>query len=637
MLIPDQETELDFLNGEAISNTIALLLTNNRQHPLTVGIHGAWGAGKTTILKMLAAKLREDDNITVLWFNGWTFEGFDDAKMVLIETTISELAQRRTGINQVKSVATKLLRRVNWLKLLKRSSGLAWNVITGLPSFDQVGSAIELLGGHPDGVSEGDQRNQSDNSLLRSAEPDTLPNTLSSFRKEFKELLDTTNTDQLVVLIDDLDRCLPATAIQTLEAIKLFLSVPKTAFIIGADESMIEYAVRQHFPDTAVTSGPLSYSRNYLEKLVQVPFHIPALGRQETRIYVTLLLVQILVGDDHDGFRRLLRQARALLATPWIEGSLSQEAVKAVDERRGEDLDQAFILAQQIAPVLAEGAKGNPRQIKRFLNTLLLRQEIASARGFGDLIAQPVLGKLMLAERFQPDFYGHVASQIMGDRQGHAADIKALEGAIETTGDQRQRSVTERRSRNTRDMEPSDIERWQQNDWIKRWLRIQPAMGDVDLRPYVFVAHDDAILGGGAGLGRLDDLFERLCGGRMAVSGAHKEVKSLSPADAGILFDRVRERVLSAGTFRAQPSGIDGLGVLAKYHTRLQLEVVSLLQTLTPSTLGPWAVGGWTDYITEPRAQNALRDLIKSWSDQNENTVLKNAAKLTARASQGAL
>ena len=75
-----------------------------------------------------------------------------------------------------------------------------------------------------------------------------LPETIHAFRKDFLALLSEAKVDQLVVLIDDLDRCLPATAIQTLEAIRLFLFVPKTAFIIGADEAMIEYAVRQPLP-----------------------------------------------------------------------------------------------------------------------------------------------------------------------------------------------------------------------------------------------------------------------------------------------------------------------------------------------------------------------------------------------------
>ena len=92
-------------------------------------------------------------------------------------------------------------------------------------------------------------------------------------------MLKASEIDQLVVLIDDLDRCLPDTAIETLEAIRLFVFASRTAFVIAADEAMIEYAVRKHFPDLPDTTGPQTYSRNYLEKLIQIPFRIPALRR----------------------------------------------------------------------------------------------------------------------------------------------------------------------------------------------------------------------------------------------------------------------------------------------------------------------------------------------------------------------
>jgi predicted KAP-like P-loop ATPase len=132
-----------------------------------------------------------------------------------------------------------------------------------------------------------------------------VPEEIAGFRKAFDSLLKEADIDQLIVLIDDLDRCLPDTAIETLEAVRLFVFTSRTAFVVAADEAMIEYAVRKHFPDLPDTTGPQTYARNYLEKLIQVPFRIPALGYAETRIYVTLLLVGAELGEDNTSFEKL--------------------------------------------------------------------------------------------------------------------------------------------------------------------------------------------------------------------------------------------------------------------------------------------------------------------------------------------
>lgn len=95
MLLPDHETAVDFLNYEAISRTVVGLLRDNRQRALTIGIHGDWGAGKSSILKMVETEIARDRQVACLWFNGWAFQGFDDAKTVLIQATISELCRQR--------------------------------------------------------------------------------------------------------------------------------------------------------------------------------------------------------------------------------------------------------------------------------------------------------------------------------------------------------------------------------------------------------------------------------------------------------------------------------------------------------------------------------------------------------------
>jgi predicted KAP-like P-loop ATPase len=88
-----------------------------------------------------------------------------------------------------------------------------------------------------------------------------------------------TKLKTLVVAIDDLDRCLPDTIIETLEAIKLFLFVPRTAFILGADERLVKYAVRRRVPE--LPGERAEVGRDYLEKLVQFPIRVPPPGRAE--------------------------------------------------------------------------------------------------------------------------------------------------------------------------------------------------------------------------------------------------------------------------------------------------------------------------------------------------------------------
>lgn len=632
MLIPDHETEIDYLNCESISRTVFELLKENRKRALTVGIHGDWGAGKSSILKMIEADLNSDEDVAVLWFNGWTFEGFDDAKTVLIENTITELCRQRSTVGKVKEKASKLLKRVNWLKIAKRSIGIAFNVTTGLPSPGQIETALgalQSLGQDAASIKASDIPAKLDEiaGFLKPAEDaNNLPDTIHEFREDFQDLLEEAKIKQLVVLIDDLDRCLPTTAVQTLEAIRLFLFVPKSAFVIGADEAMIEYAVRQHFPDLPVASGPLPYARNYLEKLIQVPFRIPALGAQETRTYVTLLLVQSIVGEDHDGFDKLLEKAKESLKQPWLGTGLSQTDIQKVDENAKNDLNSAFVLAQQIAPILAEGTKGNPRQIKRFLNALLVRQVIAHARGFGNQIKQPVLAKLMLAERFQPDFYEYISTQAMSANDGKVPELSVLEssGQLEKSKGNT-KSADKKGSKKEEVIQSTETTKWLERNWLKRWLQLEPKLANEDLRPYVFVARDKRLLVSASVQGGLEALISKLCGSQLQIRAAETEVKALSAADAGIVFNGLRERVLSVGSFNTAPQGINGLAIVAKHHPYYQRELVALLESFDPSNLGLWVLKGWNESITDAQARGKLIEVMRSWEEQNDNKMLKSA------------
>ena len=207
VLIPDHETAVDFLNYEAISGTVIELLKDNRRRALTVGIHGDWGAGKSSVLKMVESSMKRDENVACLWFNGWAFQGFDDAKTVLIEATLAELARQKSGIGRVKEISARLIKRIDWLKLAKHGGGLAFTLATGVPSPDLMTKIVGGLQQLAETVgsmspSEIETKLNEAASYLKLGDERGVPEEIHQFRKEFVELLNEAKINQLVVLID---------------------------------------------------------------------------------------------------------------------------------------------------------------------------------------------------------------------------------------------------------------------------------------------------------------------------------------------------------------------------------------------------------------------------------------------------
>jgi hypothetical protein len=304
--------------------------------------------------------------------------------------------------------------------------------------------------------------------------------------------------------------------------------------------------------------------------------------------------------------------------------------VQAVDTTKRESLDAAFVLAARIGPVLGEGTKGNPRQIKRFLNALLVRQAIARARGVGDLINQSALAKLMLAERFQPDFYEHLAAQAVAAADGTVAELRKLEAAGREDRASRKGGDTKKgKGEASHDLDSGDQEpgKWLEREWLQRWVRIKPPLGDTDLRPYVFVARDKRMLAGAGELGGLEALIEKLSASGMAIRMVEPEVKALPAGDADAVFAALRERVLRSENFSSPPPGFDGLEIIAKHHARFQNELVTLVRSFDVKTLGAWIVRGWNEVLTESAARDQLRSVMTQWAQQDENRLLKRAAE----------
>lgn len=642
--LSDNEAKVDLLNAEAIASTIVKVIRERPATPITVGVHGDWGAGKSSVLEMIEAGLAKEKGVLCLKFNGWRFQGFEDAKIALIEGIVTDLLEKRPALKKASAAAKDVLKRLDWLKIAKKAGGLALTAYTGIPTADQLQTAVgalEAFASDPKQVFSKESVHAAigamkDSVTLKPAEDSKhISDEVREFLKAFDKMLVDAGVDQLVVLIDDLDRCLPDTAIETLEAMRLFVFTSKTAFVIAADEGMIEYAVRKHFPDLPDSTAPQTYARNYLEKLIQVPFRIPTLGETETRIYVTLLLVGAALGDSDADFNKLIAAARERLKRPWTKSVIDGDVIKTALGAKAPLAQEAMALSDQIGPILASGARGNPRQIKRFLNTLLLRQRAAAARGFEADVKLPALAKLLLAERFFPQLYEHVASIAAISADGKCADLAAMEKPAKVPATGASAAVPKGGSSKTapaadggKKSDSASNPEWLAHPGVADWARIDPPLGEVDLRPYLFVAKERRDFFAGASiLGHLAPLAEKLFAPKMAVQGLDAELKRLSATEAPMVFEAVRTRIMAAGTFDVQPAGIDGLVVLVKAHPVLQSNLMDFLEGLPRAKVGPWVLSGWEGVFTDGQSERYARAL-QGWATAPDNPTLKAAAAI---------
>lgn len=203
----------------------------------------------------------------------------------------------------------------------------------------------------------------------------------------------------------------------------MFLTMENTVFIIAADDSMIRYSVKEYFPRVLEKEGEEStktidytqFSEKYLEKLIQVPMHIPRIGIKEAQMYVLLLMIQSQTGESKE-LEHLADAVIEKLSKPWALEALTPETIKEIMGDQYETVIEQVKIAKSIDKILAENTDGNPRNIKRFVNMLLIRTMVAHNRGFDEKeLEMPVLAKMMLAEQYNYNFYKAIAAELIED------------------------------------------------------------------------------------------------------------------------------------------------------------------------------------------------------------------------------
>lgn len=704
----DNEADVDLLQFQFLAGAVVRLVRSPHLLPTTIGIYGDWGSGKSSLLKMIRDELapadktaqpgessRTDDperqvneGILCLSFSGWLFEGYEDAKTALmgsiLESLEDYLKEQESVSDKARELLKRLLKRVNWMQLASMSGRYALPVVAGQPYIAAFAAGYDLLRAAHEKLKGGSKELNLEEvqKLLKDAPEgeENIRRNIRDFHRDFHELLQASGLKCLVVFIDDLDRCLPDTVIETLEAIKLFLFVPGTAFIIGADERLVQYAVRMRFPE--LPGREAEVGRDYLEKLIQFPVRVPPLSGAEIESYINALFSRLAFTEDPDNFKqvgRCIAEFRpdnlSALAFDW------PRARELFGEATPQQLQEDMDLAAQIAPVLAQGLGGNPRRTKRFLNSLLLRLHLADEPGLG--LQRRALAKLMVLEEIKPEFFRELG-QLQAAGGGRALELSTLEpkyrrGAgpseapeqtpataspapdeADETGSASERN--DGASRDTRRSSPSPRSRssslaapaspqpavsdparntsaitmlaWEADEWMRMWLGSEPPLASLDLRPYFFIAHDrlgerfapsSRLSPAAEGvLNRLLDAqdFTRNLGLR--------EAKDLNAADALAVFDQLARRLRQAE--RLDDNALAKTTFLFVSERReIVPQLVVLLRNL-PQIKIPFAlVPQFVQVVKGTPGEAAGRELLGEWSNSSNSDLATGATNALRR------
>jgi predicted KAP-like P-loop ATPase len=483
----DNETSEDLLGFKVHADLLIDVIKDDKVLPITIGVFGDWGSGKSSILKIIYEQLsgKDDelkDETLVLYFNGWVFEGYDDAKAALMESIIEKFEQHKTIGNKVKDKAGKLLKSVNWMRVL--GLGFKKVALPAASAYFSGGLSLapfllqEFSNFKPEDLSEKLLGNQGEDFLKdilkkKQEEPST---TVREFRENFEELINASEIKKLVVIIDDLDRCTSDRIIENLEAIKLFLNVPKTAFVIGADPRIVRHAIEHRYKTDAIENADDPNSRNkrivsdYLEKLIQVPYNLPKLSDGEVETYMTLLFCKKELEDDFEKVYQAFCAYREKDRYSVFGFGNLQDIIQQEQKTK---LGDSVSLMASLSSIITEGLNGNPRQIKRFLNTFTLRRRLVTVAKFFDFKID-ILAKLMVLEYSNPDLFRKLY-EWQAVQQGESKEIIELEELV-SKGDKEE-------------MKARNYSEWA-NDKIIKWLKVEPHLSKIDLRNYYWISRD---------------------------------------------------------------------------------------------------------------------------------------------------
>lgn len=618
----DNETTVDYVNFRLVAKACAELIRDTGGEPISIGISGGWGAGKSSLVRMVASELSpeqaagekvagaENSKYVVVTFNPWLYQGFEDARTALLQTVgdaVLEAAAQNAGL---LDKAKSLVKRINFLRLAQLGGEVAATLITGVP-VGLIGKVVEAGADAlksesvKDGIAVAKDASEATKGLLNEAKPVSLPKEIQSFREALEDLLVELDIT-LVVFVDDLDRCLPKTAISTLEAIRLLLFLRRSAFVIAADDVFIRGAVRVHFAGTGLDDD---VATNYFDKLIQVPLRVPRLGSNETKAYTALLFLERAHRSgqlDTTNFEAAKASVEARLRETWTGKAVDLVFLETLVPKENAELLGLMGLAERLAPLLfsASTVQANPRLIKRFLNTVFLRKALAKPQNI-DVDVQ-VLAKWHLLERCDEAVANALAEKVSAESEGRIGILHDAEAAA-------------------KDPEGMLSPPFGDKSFVREWLQLEPLLGDLDMRPILHLSRDSTVRDFGA-----DDLNatgkalrDALVAARNSNEALKQQIRDAGDLQSGLAMARAWEVRRSSRTWQ-KAEDVLMLIEVSRIYPGAGARAAALVSQAPISQLAP----GLASALTEC---DWAKDILSKWERDDQIPQLVKRAIENAR------
>ena len=217
------------------------------QTPITIGVQGEWGSGKTSLLQAIECKLEANENVKQIWINVWEHSLLQSPE----ESLIGIIQEIITGI---LSADDNLERKE---KIMKAASLVFKGAL-------RVGSHVTMGVSGAKMISDLEQSQDNNVAALRSSLNELITKVCDNKTNPY---------DKIVIYIDDLDRIEPINAVKILELLKNIFSLDRCVFLLAIDYQVVVKGLKGKFGEQ--TEENEWEFRAFFDKIIQLPFMMP--------------------------------------------------------------------------------------------------------------------------------------------------------------------------------------------------------------------------------------------------------------------------------------------------------------------------------------------------------------------------